>query len=106
MGSTLSEELVYDSQGQLLTQSLDEYLLPSLYEAPIVETVILEYPVKSNPLCIKGSGEGGVAGVPAAVANAVADALGIDNLSKLPLNPANVLRMLATHELERGKARD
>ncbi len=105
IGSTLSEELVYDSQGQLLTQSLDEYLLPSLYEAPIVETIILEYLVQSNPLGIKGGGEGGVAGVPAAVANAVADALGIDNVSKLPLNPANVLTMFASHELERGKAR-
>lgn len=103
IGSTLFEELAYDSEGQLLTQSLDEYLLPSLYEAPIVETVILEYPVKSNPLGIKGGGEGGVAGVPAAVANAVADALGINTLSQLPLNPSNVLTILASHEPRRGR---
>lgn len=94
MGAALFEELRYDAAGRLLTKSLDDYLLPTVYDAPEVDIVILEYPVESNPLGLKGGGEAGVASVPAAVSNAVADALESDRVAQLPLNPVNILESL------------
>ena len=90
VGGALFEQLVYDDAGQPLTRSLDDYLLPTAGDAPEVDVLILEHPTPSNPLGIKGGGEGGVAGVPAAVANAVADALGTQRVTDLPLSPARV----------------
>ncbi len=75
VGGALFEEIVYDEQGQLLTGTLLDYLVPSAMELPAIETVHLEYPSPRNPLGIKGLGEGGAISPPAAIANAIDDAL-------------------------------
>lgn len=96
IGGALYEELVYDAQGQLLTASFMDYLLPSAMEVPHVETVILETPTPLNPLGVKGVGEGGIAGMGGAVANAIADALapfGVQ-VRSLPLHPDALFRLL------------
>jgi carbon-monoxide dehydrogenase large subunit len=77
LGQALLEEAVYDEDGQLLTGSFVSYGLPSAVEMPEVRSAFVETPSPWNPLGAKGIGEGGAIGAPAAVANAVADALGI-----------------------------
>ena len=77
IGGALLEELVYDEQGQLLTTTLMDYLLPTAMEMPAstVARILEETPTPLNPLGVKGVGEGGSSGCGAAIANAVADAL-------------------------------
>ena len=77
LGGALLEEFAYDGEGQLLTGSFADYLLPSSMEVPPVEIVLTEdAPSPLNPLGVKGAGEGGTVGVGAALANAVCNALG------------------------------
>lgn len=75
VGGGLGEDLVYDAGGQLLTGTLMEYFVPAASDLPFIETVHMEYPSPRNPLGVKGLGEGGAIGPPAAIANAVDDAL-------------------------------
>jgi aerobic carbon-monoxide dehydrogenase large subunit len=103
IGGALLEELVYDEQGQLLTGSLMDYLVPTAMEVPPIRTVHLESPSPRNPLGIKGAGEGGAISPPAAVANAVEDALapfGV-RVTRTPLGPATLLALLADREPRR-----
>jgi aerobic carbon-monoxide dehydrogenase large subunit len=75
IGGALYEELVYDDHGQLLTGSFMDYLLPTASEAPELRLAHLDVPTPLNPLGVKGLGEGGAIGPPAAIAGAVEDAL-------------------------------
>lgn len=75
LGATLLEEFVYDDEGQMLTQSFMDYLLPSSHEMPQVEIV---HHVTPSPFTVfgqKGSGESGYLGAPAAISGAVNDAV-------------------------------
>jgi carbon-monoxide dehydrogenase large subunit len=97
VGGGLLEEMVYDEQGQLLTGTFMDYLVPTATELPAIETVHLEYPSPRNPLGIKGIGEGGAISPPAAIANAVEDALrpfGV-RVTRAPLGPSVVLGLIA-----------
>src|SRR4029453_19156650 len=71
VGGALLEEMVYDADGQLLTGTLMDYLVPTSMELPDIESVHRESPSPRNPLGIKGLGEGGAISPPAAIANAV-----------------------------------
>jgi carbon-monoxide dehydrogenase large subunit len=96
IGGGLLEEMVYDEQGQLLTGTLMDYLVPTAMELPPIETVHLEYPSPRNPLGVKGIGEGGAISPPAALANAVEDALapfGV-RVTRAPLGPSTVLDLI------------
>ncbi len=96
VGGGLLEEMVYDEQGQLLTSTFMDYLIPTAMELPAIETVHLEYPSPRNPLGIKGIGEGGAISPPAAIANAVEDALqpfGV-RVTRAPLGPSVVLELI------------
>ena len=72
--------------------SLADYGMPTVPEVPPVEVDLVEGPVPGNPLGVKGAGEAGIVGAPAAVANAVADALGArpGEALTLPLTPQRV----------------
>ena len=98
VGGALFEEMVYDEQGQLLTGTLLDYLVPSAMELPAIETVHLEYPSSRNPLGIKGLGEGGAISPPAAIANAIDDALAPFHIRvrETPASPARLLALLGT----------
>jgi carbon-monoxide dehydrogenase large subunit len=92
IGQALLEEMVYDGQGQPLTSSFMDYLIPSAADAPPIITGRLVHPAPSNPLGVKGAGEAGCIGAPPAVLNAVLDALhplGIEEL-QLPLRPLKI----------------
>jgi carbon-monoxide dehydrogenase large subunit len=94
IGGALLEELVYDGSGQLLTSTFMDYLLPTSAEVPSIDVLVTEdAPSPLNPLGIKGAGEGGTVGAGAALANAVADALGLP-VCKLPLSPDRVRTLL------------
>jgi 2-furoyl-CoA dehydrogenase large subunit len=75
IGAALYEEFAYDDEGQLLTQSFMDYLLPSSHEVPPVEIVHHVTPSPHTVFGQKGSGESGYLGAPAAIASAVNDAL-------------------------------
>ncbi|MCG6204226.1 xanthine dehydrogenase family protein molybdopterin-binding subunit [Rhodopseudomonas sp. HC1] len=76
LGSVFLEQIHYDEDGQLLTGSLAEYLLPSVANFPNIRSVSLELrPSPNNPLGAKGAGEGGLIAVGGAVGNAIAGAL-------------------------------
>jgi carbon-monoxide dehydrogenase large subunit len=96
VGGALYEEMVYDEQGQLLTGSLMDYLVPTAMELPPIGTVHREYPSPRNPLGIKGLGEGGAISPPAAIANAVEDALRPfgAKITHTPVSPARVLALI------------
>ncbi len=91
VGGTLYEHLVYDSNGQLTTGSLMDYLLPSALEVPPIVMGHVEDPA-DNLNGVRGVGEGGTLGPYAAICNAVCDALaplGV-TIDELPLSPSRV----------------
>jgi carbon-monoxide dehydrogenase large subunit len=97
IGQALFEQAVYDEAGQLLTGNLAVYGLPSAVEVPPVESELLETPSPFTPLGVKGLGESGAIAVPAAIANAVADALaplGVHHLDP-PYTPERLWWVLA-----------
>jgi len=75
IGEALLEGIVYDAEGQLLTATLMDYALPRADDVPTFEVGHLETPSPLMPDGRKGMGEGGTIGAPAAIANAVADAV-------------------------------
>ncbi len=95
IGSAFYEEVVYSPDGQPLTTTFMDYLLPTAVEVPSVDQIHLSTPSERNVLGVRGVGEGGAISPPAAIANAVADALGHDaeDLVALPLSPEQVLRL-------------
>lgn len=90
IGGTMLEELVYGDDGQLLAGTFMDYLLPTSQDIPGIESVVLEdAPSPLNPLGVKGAGEGAILATGAVLANAVADALGVQ-ITTLPLSPNNL----------------
>ena len=75
IGNALLEEIVHDAAGQLVTGTLMEYALPRAADVPALEVHHVVTPSPLNPLGVKGALEGGTLPAPAAIANAVADAL-------------------------------
>jgi carbon-monoxide dehydrogenase large subunit len=75
IGNALLEEVVYDTGGNILTASLADFLPPTASEIPPIEIIHLETPTTSSITGAKGLGEGGAIGAPAAVLNAISDAL-------------------------------
>ena len=100
LGQCLVEEAVYDESGQLRTASFADYSLLTAVEVPPISSGFVEIPTPLNPLGAKGIGEGGAIGVPAAVGNAVADALATRGVAGLdpPFTEEKLWRAL--HEEE------
>jgi aerobic carbon-monoxide dehydrogenase large subunit len=96
VGGALFEEMVYDETGQLMTGSLMDYAVPKAADLPLIETVHLEFPSPRNPLGVKGLGEGGAISPPAAIANAIEDALapfGV-RITETPVTAARIVALL------------
>jgi carbon-monoxide dehydrogenase large subunit len=97
IGEALGERLVYDEDGQLLCGTLLEYALPGAGDLPSFSVGHLETPSPLTPGGFKGLGEGGTIGAPAAIGNAVADALRrLDvRVVSLPISPETLVRPAA-----------
>jgi len=96
VSQALYEEALYDEDGNLLTSSMTSYLVPSAAELPEWEVDRVEVPSPTNPLGVKGVGETGAIASPAAVMNAVVDALAADGVTQvdMPATPERVWRAL------------
>jgi carbon-monoxide dehydrogenase large subunit len=96
VGAALLEEAVYDDEGQLLTSTFMDYLLPTVYEVPMTEKRALVTPSPFTPLGAKGVGEGAMHTTPAAILCAINDALaplGVRVL-EVPASPQRIWRLL------------
>jgi carbon-monoxide dehydrogenase large subunit len=96
IGAALYEEVIHDERGQITTGSLVDYLVPSACEIPPMQVVHLESESPTTLGGFRGMGEGGTIGAPAAVANAIADALaplGIE-INELPATPERLFRLI------------
>jgi carbon-monoxide dehydrogenase large subunit len=95
IGAALYEEMVYDEDGQLVSASLVDYVIPSAVEIPNIDVVHIE---SESAVAggFRGMGEGGTIGAPAAIANAISDALSVldINVSILPMTPERIFRLL------------
>jgi aerobic carbon-monoxide dehydrogenase large subunit len=92
LGGILCEAIAYDSAGQLLSATLMDYALPTATDVPAIRVIHRHSPSPLNPLGVKGVGEGGAVAPPAAIANAVCDALALFGveLNATPLRPAEI----------------
>jgi aerobic carbon-monoxide dehydrogenase large subunit len=97
LGGATMEHLIYDEQGQLLTGSLADYLIPTASDFPNIRAVVLEnHPSPINPLGAKGAGEGGIIAAGGVMANAVANALSAFGVEprQLPLTPTYIWELV------------
>jgi aerobic carbon-monoxide dehydrogenase large subunit len=101
IGAALYEEMLYDEAGQLVSASLADYVIPSAVEVPDIEIVHIES-ASAVAGGFRGMGEGGTIGAPAAIANAIADALSaLDiDVSVLPMTPERIFRLLEQARME------
>ncbi|GIM44962.1 carbon-monoxide dehydrogenase large subunit [Collibacillus ludicampi] len=106
IGGVLLEDLAYDSNGFMVNSDFQSYLCPSVMEVSDIEIHHIECPSPFTPLGTKGMGEGGAIPSPAAVANAVEDALepfGV-RVKDLPLTPERVLEWINKGGMNHGRS--
>lgn len=107
LGSTFMEHLVYNEDGQLLTGSLADYVVPLADDYPVIRGVTLDdYPSPNNPLGAKGAGEGGIIAVGGVASNAVANALSSlrVEIEELPLTPPAVWALIESKRSTNAQA--
>jgi aerobic carbon-monoxide dehydrogenase large subunit len=103
IGNAMLEEAVYDSEGQLLTSTYMDYLLPTAAEMPNIKVAHQKFVSELNPLGVKGAGEGGAVSPPAAIANAIVDAF---RPLKLKINHAPVTPEIIFRAIQAAKKSD
>jgi carbon-monoxide dehydrogenase large subunit len=104
VGQALMESIVFDTDGQLVTGSFQDYAMPRATDFPDLVSELTEVPATTNPLGIKGAGEAGATGAPPAVIGAILDALrplGIDHID-MPATPNKIWQ--AIHAANGAKA--
>jgi CO/xanthine dehydrogenase Mo-binding subunit len=93
IGIALSEEMLYDEQGRLINGNLLDYRMPTTRDLPPIESIIVEVPSEEGPYGARIVGEPSIVAGAAAIANAVADAIGV-RVTEAPITPERVLRAL------------
>jgi len=96
VGNALFEELQFDPDGNPLTVTFADYLMPAAGDVPFAETVHIESPSPLNPLGVKGAGEGGTIPAPAAIVAAIENALapfGV-HLTDVPVTPSKLIALI------------
>jgi CO/xanthine dehydrogenase Mo-binding subunit len=98
LGGSLFEDFRYDERGQPLSVTFADYLIPTVSEVPPVEVLLTEdAPTPTNPLGIKGAGEGGIAAAGAVIASAIDDALQMPGaVTALPITPQYLRGFIAS----------
>jgi CO/xanthine dehydrogenase Mo-binding subunit len=97
IGWALNEEYFYDSKGILRNSGLLDYRMPTCLDLPMIETCIVEVPAPGHPIGSRGVGEVSIVPPPAAVANAIAHAVGV-RMTELPMSPGRVLKAILNKE--------
>jgi len=93
IGWALYEGYDYDSNGQMLNPTLLDYKLPTMMDVPAIETVLVEVPYPGHPFGARGVGETPIMPPPAAIAEAIYQAVGA-RVCDLPMTPARILESL------------
>lgn len=96
LGNALLEEVSYSEDGQPLSTTFMDYLLPTASDMPRIHVTHRPHPTPLNPLGVKGTGEGATSSTPAAIANAIADALSdlaID-MTEIPITQPRLLELI------------
>jgi len=93
IGWALHEEYVYDEKGQLRNATLLDYRLPTALDVPMIETIIVEVPNPGHPYGVRGVGEVPIVPPPAAIANAIHNAVGV-RFYDLPMSPPCVCKAI------------
>ncbi len=101
IGQALLERTVYDDTGQLLTASYMDYCMPRASDLPSFDVAMTNTPCPSNPLGVKGCGEAGAIAAPAALINAITNALGHEDI-EMPATPGAVWRAVALRAEKRA----
>ncbi len=103
LGGALSEEYVYDANGEPLSVTFADYLMPTLRDVPDIEILLTEdAPSPHHPLGLKGAGEGGINGAGGVIASAIDDALGLPGaVTQLPMTPPRMRELLRKAEKAR-----
>jgi carbon-monoxide dehydrogenase large subunit len=96
IGNALFEHLLFDENGQPLTTTLGDYLIPMATDVPNVDVIHTETPSPLNPIGVKGAGEGGTIAVIAAIISAVENALTPFDakLTNMPITPEQIVRIV------------
>jgi CO/xanthine dehydrogenase Mo-binding subunit len=90
IGWALNEEYFYTGEGRMANSSFLDYRIPTSLDLPMIETIIVEVPNPGHPYGVRGVGEASIAPPPAALANAIAQAIGV-RLCELPMRPDRIV---------------
>ena len=90
IGWALNEEYWYDEHGHMRNANFLDYRMPTTYDVPMIDTIIVEVPDPQHPYGVRGVGEVPICPPPAAIANAICDAVGV-RMQRLPMSPHRVL---------------
>jgi len=93
IGWALYEGYAYDAQGRMLNPNLLDYKMPTYLDVPAIETILVEVPYPGHPYGVRGVGEAPIVAVPAAIAAAIHDAVGV-RTTRLPMGATQILQLL------------
>ena len=93
IGWALNEEYIYNAEGAMTNASFLDYRIPTCLDLPMIDTVIVEVPNPGHPYGVRGVGEVPIVPPPAAIANAIYDAIGV-RMTELPMSPDRLLKAM------------
>ena len=93
IGWALNEEYIYNAEGEMVNASFLDYRMPTCLDLPMIDTVIVEVPNPGHPFGVRGVGEVPIIPPPAAIANAIYDAVGV-RMTELPMSPDRLLKAM------------
>ena len=93
IGWALNEEYIYNEDGEMTNASFLDYRIPTCYDLPMIDAVIVEVPNPGHPYGVRGVGETPIVAPPAAIANAIYRAIGV-RMRELPMSPGRILKAL------------
>ena len=93
IGWALNEEYIYNDEGEMTNASFLDYRMPTCLDLPMIDAVIVEVPNPGHPYGVRGVGEVPIVPPPAAIANAIYDAVGI-RMTELPMSPDRLLKAM------------
>ena len=93
IGWALNEEYIYNDDGEMTNASFLDYRIPTSFDLPMIDAVIVEVPNPGHPYGVRGVGETPIVAPPAAIANAIYRAIGV-RMKDLPMSPGRILKAL------------